>query len=273
MAHILQARGLTDEVNARFELIRQISSGKEDHYERNSAIPTHRTLVDLRQGRFDRAEQWAKKVLTQTEVLPSWLVDFQELVLCRVLVTLGVEKNNTASLEQALPLLHKFNEKMQQKGHIRDVVRGQVFLAIALQALGDVPTALETLQAALRLSAPEGYVRSFVDGGEPMLKLLKRLRPEGYLAQYVNQLIDVIQDEYRITPQHLFGEQPLIEPLSERELEVLRLLPTSLTSNEIADELYIAVSTVRSHIKNIYGKLGVHRRNEAVIEAKELGLI
>jgi LuxR family maltose regulon positive regulatory protein len=272
MTHVFQARGLSDEANARFELIRQITSGKEDHFE-GDAVPAHRAMIDLRQGRLDSAEQWAKSVLVQTEVLPAWLVEFQEMVLFRVLVTLGTERNDTAYLEQALPLLHKFITYMQEKGHIRDVVRGQISLAIAQQALGDLPAAVETLQSALSLSASEGYIRSFVDGGEPMLKLLRRLRPDGYQAQYVSQLISVIQDELRIEPQFQKGEQPLIEPLSERELEVLRLLPTSLTSNEIADELYIAVSTVRSHIKNIYGKLGVHRRNEAVIQAKELGLI
>lgn len=124
-------------------------------------------------------------------------------------------------------------------------------------------------------------MRTFVDEGEPMLQLLRQAATRGIAPGYVSQLIAAFElPVYRPTastapshePHHPVV-QPLVEPLSERELDVLRLLATGMSNPEIADQLFIATSTVRSHLKNIYGKLNVHKRWDAVHQAKELGLI
>jgi LuxR family maltose regulon positive regulatory protein len=119
-------------------------------------------------------------------------------------------------------------------------------------------------------------VRTFVDEGEPMADLLREAASRGIAPEYVSRLLGV----FEVTEHGALEEigtardvQPLAEPLSERELEVLRLLNTSLSSAEMADELVVSVNTVRTHIRSIYSKLGVHSRYEAVDRARELKLI
>jgi LuxR family maltose regulon positive regulatory protein len=111
-------------------------------------------------------------------------------------------------------------------------------------------------------------VRLFADEGQAMMKLLRQVTARGVAPGYARKLLAAFATPARETPS-----QALIDPLSERELEVLRLLATSLSSADIAQELTVAVSTVRSHTKSIYSKLNVHRRLDAVERAKELQLI
>ena len=149
--------------------------------------------------------------------------------------------------------------------------------ALALHGLGRESEALEVIERCLAYAEPEGYVRIFVDQGAPMLKLLQLAARRGIHTEYVHRLLPAFQ-----TPQtaqqpampmtHAKG-QVLLEPLSDRELQVLRLLDSALSSEEISRELYISTNTVRTHIKNIYSKLDVHGRIEAIQKAKELGLI
>ena len=116
------------------------------------------------------------------------------------------------------------------------------------------------------IAEPSGYIRLVLDQGPPIQKLLEKIKR----TAYINKLLSQFHPAGR---RPVAPPQPLIDPLSERELEILRLLPTNLTTPEMAAELYISVSTVRSHIKNIYSKLNVHRRTEAVNHAGELGLL
>jgi LuxR family maltose regulon positive regulatory protein len=142
-----------------------------------------------------------------------------------------------------------------------------ILQALALQACGDGERALAALGRALTLAEPGGYVRIFTDEGVPMGELLLKAIASGVVASYASELLAALEEETKPP------SSSLIEPLSERELEVLRLLTTSLSSTEIAQELFISVNTVRSHIKSIYGKLNVHRRRDAVQRARELGLL
>jgi LuxR family maltose regulon positive regulatory protein len=139
-----------------------------------------------------------------------------------------------------------------------------------------VDQALRVLGRALSVGEPEGYVRTFVDEGEAMAELLRQAESRGIAAEYVNKLLGAFEvaEHGRLEESATRSEaQPLTEPLSARELEVLRLLNTSLSSTEMADELVVSVNTVRTHIRSIYGKLAVHSRYEAVARAKELDLI
>ena len=119
---------------------------------------------------------------------------------------------------------------------------------------------------ALEIGERAGYLRTFLDQGQPIRELLGKTPSTGY----VRSLLAAFEGPVL---QRKEKPQPLIDPLSERELEVLRLLSTNLTTPEMAEELFIGVNTVRSHIKSIYGKLGVHKRSEAVGSAKELRLL
>jgi LuxR family maltose regulon positive regulatory protein len=174
--------------------------------------------------------------------------------------------------------------------------------ALARHAQGDAPAAIAALERALDLAEPEGYVRLFVDEGEPMRLLIadcrqrapqfRALRIEnranregrsliGYTARLLAAFVQpaavpqsaIRQAEY--APEY-WGPRPqsaMIEPLSERELDVLRLLGTELSGPEIADRLGVSLNTLRTHTKNIYGKLGVNSRRAAVRRAEEAGLL
>jgi len=153
--------------------------------------------------------------------------------------------------------------------------------ALALRALGK-EEALGIVEHCLTMAKPEGYVRIFVDHGAPMVELLRAALQQGIEPDYVNKLLLAFNHpevSQTLKPSLLPKIHPtvqktdLVEPLSERELQVLRLLDSPLTSEEISRELYVSVHTVRTHIRNIYSKMDVHRRIEAIRKAKDIGLI
>jgi LuxR family maltose regulon positive regulatory protein len=162
---------------------------------------------------------------------------------------------------------------VEARGWTRFVINVLVVQAMALQKQGDTLQALTALERVLSLAAPEGYVRVFVDEGEPMVRLLRQAASRGIAPEYASKLLAAFEGEMKAADSSSTFPSPLVEPLSEREMEVLRLLTTSLSSTEIAEELVISVHTVRSHIKSIYGKLNVHKRMDAIQRAKELGLL
>jgi len=145
-----------------------------------------------------------------------------------------------------------------------------------LQALA-APTAeqaLAFLGEALALGEPEGFVRSFTDEGELLVPLLRKAATEGIAPRYVRRVLAAFEVDAKRRTQKLPGPRHvLIEDLSERELEVLRLLSENLTNQEIAERLYISVNTVKTHLSNVYGKLGVPNRRQAAAKAAALRLI
>jgi LuxR family maltose regulon positive regulatory protein len=139
--------------------------------------------------------------------------------------------------------------------------------ALGRHAGGDAPGALASLGRAFADAEPEGYVRVFVDEGPPMAALLKEATRRGLAPGYVSLL------EAAASSTGPIRRQPLVEPLSERQLEVLRLLATELSGPEIADHLVVSLHAVRSHTKAIFAKLGVNSRRAAVRRASELDLL
>jgi LuxR family maltose regulon positive regulatory protein len=156
-----------------------------------------------------------------------------------------------------------------------------ILQALALQGRGDTSQAVTVLERALALAEPAGFFRAFLDQGEPMAVLLRQAAARGIAPGYVSKLVSALDEEEQRDrgaegrpPQHPCTPAPLlIEPLSERELEVLDLIAAGLSNREIADRLFIAVSTVKTHINNIYRKLDVSKRTQAVARARELNLL
>ena len=136
---------------------------------------------------------------------------------------------------------------------------------------------MTALERALSLAEPEGYVRTFVDEGAPMAALLRRAASRGVAPAYVSKLLDALEAEAPMrrgsTGPASPVAQPLEEPLSERELEVLRLVVDGLSNRDIAQELVLATGTVKKHINNIFTKLNVRSRTQAVSQARELTLL
>ncbi len=139
-----------------------------------------------------------------------------------------------------------------------------------MQAKRDLAQALSTLDQAMALAEPARYVRVFLDEGEPMARLLFQARAHHLGSLYLTELLAALPKEPGTAAP---ASQPLVEPLSGRELEVLKLIAAGHSNEEIASTLIISVKTAKRHISNIYGKLGVKSRTQAVALARELKLV
>ncbi len=171
---------------------------------------------------------------------------------------------------EALTWINWLLEFFEEMGRLDTVVEILVLKAQVYQQLGDQENSLNALTEALEIGEAAGYIRIFLDEGRPIKSLLTQARKQNIYPAYVDHLLSAFD---RPLKKQIPKGKPLVDPLSEREQEILRYLRTSLTTPEMAEELYISVTTVRTHIKNIYSKLGVHKRSEAVYRAEELGLI
>jgi LuxR family maltose regulon positive regulatory protein len=150
-----------------------------------------------------------------------------------------------------------------------------VLLAVALLAHGEQDQAVHLLCDALSLAEPGGFIRLFVDEGRPMARLLSQAAALGKMPDYLGKLLAACRAEEQKSedPASRLPAQPLIEPLSLRELEVLQLMAQGHSNQEISERLFLALSTVKGHNRRIFDKLQVQRRTEAVARARELGLL
>ena len=166
-------------------------------------------------------------------------------------------------------------ERGERTGVVIEILMLQ---ALAQEAQRNVPGALEPLERALALAEPEGYARAFIDEGAPMARLLSAARARGLMPDYAGRLLGMfdagLTASERDSSRALAGPaQTLAEPLTEREIEVLHLIAAGLSNREISERLFLALDTVKGHNRRIFGKLGVQRRTEAMIRARELGLL
>jgi LuxR family maltose regulon positive regulatory protein len=184
------------------------------------------------------------------------------IVFLRLLLAHG-EYDNALMLSERL---FRIAEVTKRVGRMIEVLALQ---ALAFQGKKDAVRAMEALESALLLAQPEGYVRVFLDEGKPMAKLLFLVKSQRSGQGYASELLSALGGEAGI---ELTPAQLLIEPLTLRELEVLKLIEAGCSNQEIAAELVISIPTVKRHISNIYTKLGTSSRTQAVLRGKELNL-
>ena len=172
-------------------------------------------------------------------------------------------------------MLEPFRQQMEAKNWQDQRLRSMVLEAIAFYQGGETEDALALLGEVLLLAKADGFIRLFVDEGLPMAQLLTEAAARGIMTDYVDQLLGVFEAEgITLTASgHARSHQPLIEPLSERELEVLELVAEGLSNREISERLFLALSTVKGHNRIIFDKLQVQRRTEAVARARDMGLL
>jgi ATP/maltotriose-dependent transcriptional regulator MalT len=200
---------------------------------------------------------------------PDYFALIEYIVLARILIA-------QEQWDEATSLLRQLLNAARAGSRTSRVIEILAFLALALQALGDTPQAIAALQRALTLAEPEGYIRIFVDEGPPMACLLYQALTRGIRPDYVLRLLAAfpVPEPEAATPSVVHRPSAaLVEPLSERELEVLQLIAGGLTNREIASRLFLSLNTVKAHTRNTYGKLDVHTRTEAAARARALGLI
>jgi LuxR family maltose regulon positive regulatory protein len=226
-------------------------------------VPALRARVRVAQGELGEALGWAREQGLSAADDLSYLREFEHITLARVL--LAGYAAGQGSVQEATRLLERLLDAAEEGQRTGSVIEIVVLQALAHQARDDIPAALASLRRAVTLAEPEGYVRIFADEGPPMASLLRAAAKQGIARNYVRRLLAAVTKD---AP----ASQGLIEPLSERELDVLRLLGTDLDGPEIARELIVSLNTVRTHTKNIYAKLGVNNRRAAVRRARELDL-
>jgi len=267
MAHIQEAEGDLDAALALLDEAERLYAS--DYYPNVRPIPAMKARIWTAQGRLSEGLGWAREHGVSVEDDLAYLREFEHITLARVLLA-GSKRDRTGdSVRGATAFLERLRQAAEEGGRMGSVIEILVLLALAHQLRDEVPAALTQLEGALVLAEPEGYVRTFVDEGRPMAALLEGAAKHQIAPSYVRPLLAAIGkpgDSTRV-------QQALVEPLSERELEVLRLLGTELDGPNIARELVVSLSTIRSHTKNIYAKLGVNNRRAAVRRGEELDLM
>jgi LuxR family maltose regulon positive regulatory protein len=228
-------------------------------------IAAVRARVLVRQGRTDEALGWAREHGLSVEDDLSYVHEYEHITLARALLASG-------STLQASGLLDRLLHAAEHGGRTGSMIEILVLQALASEVRGDMRAALVPLQRALTLAEPEGYVRVFVDEGPPVAALLQAAAKSGIAPRYVQRLLSHLGTAASAEP-HARQNFIQIEPLSERELDVLRLLATDLDGPEIASQLMVSLNTMRTHTKSIYTKLGVNSRRAAVRRAEELELL
>lgn len=232
-------------------------------------VAADRARVWIRQGNLRAAERWVREQKLTADDALSYLREYEHITLTRLFIAQHQHAGDGAALDNALRLLARLAQAAEVGGRMGSLIEILVLQALAHHARSRFDMAVTSLKRALTLAEPEGYVRLFVDEGSPMAALLTEAAKRGILPDYVGRLRAAMRDDGEETAVG----QPLPDPLSERELEVLKLLTTSLTGPEIARELIISLNTMRTHTKNIYSKLGVNSRRTAVRRAEELRLL
>jgi LuxR family maltose regulon positive regulatory protein len=232
-------------------------------------IAAMRARVLIAQGRWADALGWARDRGLSVEDEVGYQREFEHVTLARALLARCRRERAAPSLDAAVGLLHRLLPAADRGGRTGSVIEILVLQALAQQLRGDVPGAMVPLGQALTLAEPEGYARVFLDEGPPMADLLAAAALRGTARDYVRRLATAGDTG----PARSTSAETLIEPLSGRELDVLRLLGTDLGGPEIARELVVSLNTVRTHTRNIYAKLGVNNRRAAVRRAQELDLL
>jgi LuxR family maltose regulon positive regulatory protein len=266
MARIREAKG---DLGAALDLLNEAERVYvSDFFPNVRPVPAWRARVWVEQGALGVAIGWVREQgLSATDDL-SYLREFEHITLVRVLLAQPRAERAEGSIDEATQLLDRLLQAAEEGGRTGSVIEILVLQALAHQARDDIPAALASLRRAVTLAEPEGYVRIFADEGPPMASLLRAAAKQGIARDYVRRLLAAVNKAEDGTP----ASQGLIEPLSERELDVLRLLGTDLGGPDIARELIVSLNTVRTHTKNIYAKLGVNNRRAAVRRARELDL-
>jgi LuxR family maltose regulon positive regulatory protein len=295
LARVRQARG--DEAGAReaYQKAEQLSEKMRGYLYARRWVEDCQVRLWIAQGRLDALARWVEGCDLGVDDEIDFRRELEHLILARALVALGQQAPESGHLADAHRLLARLLDIAEPAGWLGKAIEILILQALAYRAQSDTSRALTALRRALALAAPEGYRRAFLDQGAPMTQLLQYAAERGIAPAYVKKLLVASPDDRRPTSVGATTDDKAssdvrrpssvvrrpssptrswdLDPLSARELEVLALLSDGLTNQEIAARLYLAVSTVKVHTRNLYSKLDVHSRTQAVARAHELGLL
>ena len=270
LAHVKHAQG---EVATSREIMRQAEEAMHEHMVSPPTVTVakaYQARLQLQQGSIEAAQQWTREYQTRRSQPTSiFLHEIEELTLARSYMAQG-------QLDQAQAVLDPILATAQTMGRVAILIETQVLRAIVYEAQGNSSEAIETIQEALTQAAPGGYLRTFVDVGvilkTVLIKVAARDQTRAARLPYAEKVLAAFGQRQPPSTSNT-RSAALVEPLSDRELQVLRLIAEGLSNQEIAAQLIIAPSTIKTHINNIYGKLGAQSRTRAVARARELNLV
>ena len=232
--------------------------------------------VWLAQGKLAEVIRWVGERNLSVDDDLSYLREFEHLTLSRLLITRFRNERDDTYIQDAMGFLERLLSTADEGGRTGGVIEILVLQALAFEAQDNISDSLKSLERALTLAEPEGYFRIFVDEGLPMARLLYEALSHDIAPDYVQRLLKAFPVE---EPEKAESSQPhgldseLVEPLSERELEILQLIAEGKSNQEIGSQLYLSLNTVKAHTRNIYGKLGVNSRTQAAARARALGIL
>jgi LuxR family maltose regulon positive regulatory protein len=265
MARLEHSQGYLDKAQAAMRAAEQLVSQRPLSPRWTVWVKSVLARLWLAQGNVEQPAHFVQQGgLTPDDEIP-YLRELEYLTLLRLLLAQG-------DLDAALALSGRLLQKAEAAHRMGRVIEVLVLQALAFQAKRDMPRALAILDKAVSLAQPEGYVRTFLDEGEPMARLLYQAQTRHGGTGYASGLLAALAAQDRASAPAQLPAQLLIEPLSARELEVLKLIEAGHSNQEIAARLVISMPTVKRHISNIYAKLGAKSRTQAVSLGRELRL-
>lgn len=268
MAQLVQLQGDHDDARRLFdEAEREYAADMSPNVR---PVGAYRARALLAQGSVAEAAAWARQHKLSANDELSYRREFEHITLARLLLAQHRVERGKAHLDDAVALLDRLCRAAEAGGRTGNLIEMLVVQSLANQLRGEEASAVESIERAVTLAEPEGYVRVFVDEGAPMEAMLQSVARRSAAPAYAGRLLSQFGTQAASVPNPMSGQQ-VTEPLSEREREVLRLLGTELSGPEIARQLVVSLNTVRTHTKNIYTKLGVNSRRAAVRRAAELG--
>jgi len=267
-ARIRHAEGDLDEAHELLAAAERVFFG--DFFPNVRPIAARRARLRIEQGRLAEAWSWARERGLSSRDELTYLREFEHATYARLLLAQGRLAGSEGHIAEAIGLLERLRGAAEAAGRVERAIEVLVAGALAYHAAAMEADALAMLDRAIVLAEPGGFVRVFLDEGPPMARLLEVAARKRIAPEMVPRLLAAIANRPEVGPG---AAQALIEPLSERELEVLRLLQGDMGGPDIARELVVSLNTVRTHTKNIYAKLGVNSRRAAVRRAADLDLL
>jgi LuxR family maltose regulon positive regulatory protein len=241
-----------------------------------SRVAADKARVWIRQGDLAAARQWADERSLRPDADPAYAREPEYLALARLRNAQAGERFREARLPEVIDLLARIRRNAEGGGRTDTVIETLALESLTLQAQGQAAAAFAQLERALALAEPHGFIRKFVDEGGPMRWLISdcQLRiADQRLRDYADKLLAAFPNQSPISNSPISVHPSLLEPLTDRERDVLRLLAAGLSNRDIADELVVSVDTVKTHLRTLYGKLGAHSRTQALLCANELDLL
>jgi LuxR family maltose regulon positive regulatory protein len=270
-ARIQEARGDMDGALDRYREAERRYTG--DFSPNVCPIAVRMARVHIIQGRLDEAQAWARDAGVSVNDDLSYLHEFAHLTLVRLLLAQAAQDGDAHSLAEAIGLLERLLHAAEMGERWGSVIDILVVYALAWEQGGDLPAAWASLERALTLAEPEGYLRTFVDEGVSMRRLLPHATENARTRSYARRLLQAFEEPAPSPTLEKPATSSLVEPLTTREIEILRLIAAGLRNQEIADQLFISLPTVKRHVANAYGKLEATHRTEAVARAQALNLL